>query len=122
MQPHPLDWLSVGETNQARDIVLNARGQSVIEFRSICLSEPPKSELLRFLEAEHNGQLDHNTPRPARLARLQYDVVHYDKSHEYAESVADLSTGRETLQRIVDKKHQPSLTTQASQKPMLKLG
>jgi primary-amine oxidase len=117
IQPHPLDRLSVGETNQARDIVLNARGKSVVEFRSIYLNEPPKAELVRFLEAEHNGQLDHNTPRPTRMARLQYDVVHYDKSHEYAESIVDLNSGRETLHRIVDRKYQPSLTTQVCQEP-----
>lgn len=40
---HPLDQLSIGETRIAREIVLNARGDSIIEFHSIALEETPES-------------------------------------------------------------------------------
>jgi len=110
VRPHPLDQLSISETRKAREIILNARGSSVIEFRSIALEEPPKAELLAFLDVEHNGSLSSRTPRPARVARVQYDLVRADKSHEYTGSLVDLDRKRETLHRVVDKIHQPSLT------------
>ncbi len=109
-KPHPLGQLTINETKIARGIILNARGNSIIEFRAIALEEPPKAEVLAFLDAEHSGSLNSRTRRPARLARVQYDVVHADKSHEYTESVVDLDARRETLHRVVDKMHQPSLT------------
>ena len=109
-RPHPLDQLSISETRAAREMVLNARGNSVIEFRSIALEEPPKAELLAFLDIEHNGSLSCRTRRPARVARVRYDLVRANKGHEYTESLVDLDIKRETLQRVVDKKHQPSLT------------
>ncbi|KAI9871407.1 MAG: hypothetical protein M1830_002949, partial [Pleopsidium flavum] len=109
-RPHPLDQLTVNETKVARETVLNARGNSIIEFRAIALEEPPKAEVLAFLDAEHSGSLSSKTERPTRLARVQYDVVHADKSHEYTESVVDIEARWETLHRVVDKMHQPSLT------------
>ncbi|MCJ1363944.1 hypothetical protein MMC16_003053 [Acarospora aff. strigata] len=109
-RPHPLEQLTASETRVAGETVLTARGKSVIEFRSIALEEPPKAELLAFLDAEHDGILSSRTPRPARIARVAYDLVRADKSHEYTESLVDLDTGRETLHRVVDKMHQPSLT------------
>lgn len=107
---HPLDQLSFSETRTAREIILNARGPSVIEFRSIALEEPPKAELLAFLDVEHKGFLDSQTRRPARVARVKYDLVHADRSHDYIESLVDLDRNKETLHRVVDKIHQPSLT------------
>lgn len=107
---HPLHQLTIDETAIARKTIVNARGSSVIEFRSIALEEPPKAELLAYLDAEHSGSLSSRTRRPARLARVQYDVVRADKSHEYTESVIDIDARRETLHRVVDKMHQPSLT------------
>lgn len=69
-----------------------------------------KHELVPFLEAENSGNLTTSIFRPARLARVQYDVIKADKTHEYTESVIDISSGRETVKRVVDKKHQPSIT------------
>ena len=109
-RPHPLDQLSISETNIARETILDARHNSVIEFRSIALEEPPKAELLAFLDVERNGFLSSRTRRPARVARVQYDVVRADKRHEYAESLVDLDKKSEIFHRVVDKMHQPSLT------------
>ncbi len=112
---HPLDQLTLSETSIARETILHAREQSVIEFRSIFLEEPPKAELVAFLDAEHGGSLSSRTQRPARVARVQYDLVRSDKSHEYAESLVDLEARKETLHRVVDKMHQPSLTMSVPQ-------
>jgi primary-amine oxidase len=109
---HPLEQLSVAESELARETILKARGGNVaIHYRSIFLEEPPKKELCHFLEAEHSGRITSQTPRPARLAKVQYDVVRGDKNHEYTESWVNVISGKEVRQRIVDKVHQPSLTT-----------
>lgn len=108
---HPLDQLSVTESDKARQLIIAARGSdAILQFRSIFLDEPLKKELVPFLEAEHAGSITAQTPRPARLAKIQYDVVKSDKSHEYIESVVDLGTGKETVTRVVDKMHQSSVT------------
>jgi primary-amine oxidase len=108
--PHPFDQLSAEEINCAREIVLQARGRHAIQFRSIFTEEPRKADLVPFLEAEHSGQLTLRTKRPARLARIHYDVIQDDKTHDYTESVVDVEAGKEVLYRVVDKKHQPALT------------
>lgn len=109
-RPHPLHQLSISETRIARETILNARGSSVIEFRSIALEEPPKAELLAFLDVEHNAVLTSRTRRPARVARVQYDLLRAERSHEYTESLVDLDSKSEIFHRVVDKMHQPSLT------------
>ena len=109
--PHPLDQLSVLESDRAREVILKAGGSNVaIQFRSIALEEPPKKELCHFLDLEHTGRLTAHTPRPARLAKVQYDVVRGDKSYEYIESWVDVVKGQEVEQRVVDKAHQAALT------------
>jgi len=110
--PHPLDQLSISESDSARQVVLNARGPNVtIHFRSIFLEEPPKKQLSQFLDLEHAGRLTPQTPRPIRLAKVQYDVVKADRMHEYMESTVDVVSIQEVAQRVVDKTHQAALTT-----------
>jgi primary-amine oxidase len=109
---HPLDQLSVIESDSARGIILKARGPNVaIQFRSIALEEPPKKELIHFLDLEHAGRLTANTTWPARLAKVQYDVVRADRNYEYIESWVDVVKGQEIEQRVIDRVHQPALTT-----------
>ena len=110
--PHPLDQLSICESDSARQAILNARGPNVtIHFRSIYLEEPPKKELSLFLDLEHAGRLTAHSPRPARIARVQYDVVKADKKHEYTESMVDVVSLKELAHRVIDKRHQAALTT-----------
>jgi primary-amine oxidase len=108
--PHPLDQLSSHEIDVAREAIFRARGKCLILFRSIFTQEPAKAELVPFLEAEHSGTLTSSTPRPARQARVQYDIVHDDKSHDYMESVVDIIVGREVVHHVIDRKHQSALT------------
>jgi primary-amine oxidase len=108
--PHPLDPLSTAEFETARQCIISTRGDDVIiKFRAIYLEEPPKHELVLFLEAEHSTGIDSHTPRPTRLAMVLYDVVKSDKSHEYTHSVVDLSSGKEKEHRVIDKIHQAAL-------------
>ncbi|KIW99532.1 uncharacterized protein Z518_11271 [Rhinocladiella mackenziei CBS 650.93] len=106
---HPLDQLSSEEVNIARQAVLDARKATIL-FRNIYTAEPPKAKLIKFLDAEHAGTLTSGTPRPPRQARVQYDVVFEDRSHEYMESVIDIASGTEVDHRQVDKNLQQSLT------------
>ncbi|EXJ93301.1 primary-amine oxidase [Capronia coronata CBS 617.96] len=106
---HPLDQLSGDEVEVARQAVLKVRKAHLI-FRNIYTVEPPKAELVEFLKAEHAGTVSADTPRPPRQARVQYDVVYDDQSHEYLESIVDLATGSEVNLKRVDTGVQQSLT------------
>lgn len=108
--PHPLDHLSVAECDIARQVVLDARGSEVsLYFRSIGLEEPPKNELIKYLETEHAQGVTAQTPRPARLAKVAYDIIKADRSREYTESLVDVQTAKETSRRVVDQVHQAGL-------------
>lgn len=106
---HPFDQLSDHEVDVARDVILKAR-QSLIMFRNIFTVEPPKSQMVKFLAAEHAGTLSADTPRPARQARVQYDVIAQDKNHKYMESVVDLASATEVSNRTLEGKLQQALT------------
>lgn len=113
--PHPLDQLKSHEIDIAREAIIAARGKCLIFFRAIFAQEPAKAELVSFLDAEHSGTLTSSTPRPARQAKVQYDIVHEDKSHDYMESVVDILAEREVVHRVIDQKHQSALTLYVSQ-------
>ncbi|KAF2653868.1 putative copper/topaquinone oxidase [Lophiostoma macrostomum CBS 122681] len=54
---HPFDPLSKNEIQKASQLICAAYpGNSKIDFRSISLYEPEKSEMISFLEAEHSGK------------------------------------------------------------------
>lgn len=108
--PHPLQQLSCQETDKAREAVLKTLATSTaIEFRTIFLKEPNKAQLSPFLDAERHGKLSSNTPRPPRRARVQYDVVHSDRTREYVESVVALDT-EEVVHRSLGKESIAFLT------------
>ncbi|KAH7374839.1 copper amine oxidase [Plectosphaerella cucumerina] len=107
--PHPLSALSIEETNAARDVILAAHKGSVLQFRHIYLLEPPKSEVVAFLELEHAGKVTADTPRPVRTAQVSYDVIGGEKSAEYHETIVDLRQGKVVGTKIVDQMHQASL-------------
>ncbi|TQN68826.1 Copper amine oxidase 1 [Colletotrichum shisoi] len=97
MAPHPLAALTRDEFKTARDIVTNLYGSdSTLFYRAIFLQEPKKADLVPFLQAEHAGTITDETPRPRRLARLQYDVIRTtSKLPEHTQSVVDLGSGKE---------------------------
>ncbi|KAL1993939.1 hypothetical protein VTN49DRAFT_2608 [Thermomyces lanuginosus] len=93
MPPHPLKPLSIEETLTARNVIRNAYPEKVkIFFRSIYAQEPPKDELVTFLELEHSGRLTDSTPRPARLAKCQYDVIDSEKVPVFHDDVVNVET------------------------------
>ncbi len=110
VQTHPLIPLSIEESHRVRDIVLGSHKSSIIDFRTISLEEPPKAELQPFLELENSGKLEASTPRPARLARANYDVIGRDKIAKYCESLIDVRSGRVVDQTVVEKPAHAALT------------
>lgn len=108
--PHPLSALSLEETNRARDIVLAAHPGSVLDFRQNYLWEPPKADVVKFLELEHSGALTASSPRPARCAQVFYDVIGGSAKAQYYESVVDLGLGKIVDQKVIGSEHQASLT------------
>ncbi|KAF2722949.1 hypothetical protein K431DRAFT_302204 [Polychaeton citri CBS 116435] len=109
IRPHPLKLLSVKETEAARQILLDEHQGELVILREIYLQEPSKVELLKFLEVEHAGKVSDSTPRPARLAKCQYDVVGGDKIPYYHESVVDVEKGIRVKHEVVGKEFQASL-------------
>ncbi|TQV94604.1 copper amine oxidase 1 [Cordyceps javanica] len=109
--PHPLSALSADEVRQARDIILKLHPGSVVDFRVIYVLEPPKADVVRFLDAEHAGTLTPDTPRPPRLAQLKYDVIGGDGDTPslYHESVVDLVAGKRIVNQVIESKYQASL-------------
>jgi len=108
--PHPLQMLSVQETEQARDVVLASHPDHVIEFRQVDLKEPSKKDLTSFLQIEHEGKLSQSTPRPPRLAKCHYDIIATDRTIQYHESIIDLEQGIMLEKIVVGKEFCPSLT------------
>lgn len=108
--PHPLDPLSIDESNIIRKAVLDAQNfNAVIKFRTIALEEPPKDELIRFLDLEHSNLLTSSSPRPARIAKVQFDVIRSSSDYDYVESWIDIAKGAEVKHRLVDKLHQAGI-------------
>jgi primary-amine oxidase len=108
--PHPLSPLRIGESHYAAHIVRSMHSQSIIDFRTISLEEPPKAELQPFLELENNGLLLPNTPRPSRVARVTYDVIGSDKLAKYYETLVDIRKGNVISNEVVEKPAHAALT------------
>lgn len=105
---HPLRNLSVQETQQAKDILLNEHSGELVIVREIWLSEPPKQILKKYLELEHSGSLTDSSLRPARCAAAQYDVVGSDKIPYFHEAVVDIEKKTFVKHEIISKEqHAP---------------
>ena len=111
MQPHPLSILTEEETNVARNAVIAGHPDTVIDFRQIFLNEPPKVQLREFLALEHSGRLSPTSPRPARLALCQYDVIGADRVPSFHEALVDVALGKKVKHQVIGKEHHASLTT-----------
>ena len=108
---HPLSALTVDETNVARDVIINAHSGASIYFRIISLLEPPKAELIKFLDIEHSGKLSDSTQRPARVAEVKYDAIEEgSKVPVYTESWVDIGKKEVTKTNVISTEFHASLT------------
>ncbi|KAF9871482.1 copper amine oxidase [Colletotrichum karsti] len=68
-KPHPFDPLTPVEISYAAEITRKSSENEQIFFRAISLAEPPKNEMVEFLDGEHSGSQD--LSYPPRRARVQ---------------------------------------------------
>ncbi|KAF1968069.1 hypothetical protein BU23DRAFT_558769 [Bimuria novae-zelandiae CBS 107.79] len=67
--PHPFDPLTPSEINKAAEVVRSRYTGQDVSFKVITLKEPPKNEMIAFLDHEHR-QLPHQWI-PIRCARVE---------------------------------------------------
>ncbi|KAK2593087.1 hypothetical protein QQS21_009217 [Conoideocrella luteorostrata] len=87
-RPHPFDPLTPNEITKAADIVKALFTHNVPNFRYITLQEPPKQDMMAYLENHGAERL-----RPARAARIQVIVPETDKTTALQELLVDLDKG-----------------------------
>lgn len=68
-------------------------------FRVITLQEPPKNQMIQFLDKEHRKQP--TGPAPARCARIEVVVKAYNGDNELFELLVDLDQ-----EKVIAKQHQ----------------
>jgi primary-amine oxidase len=66
--------------------------------------------LTQYLDLEHSYQLSRDTPQPARLARVHYDVTGGSKVPIYYESIVEIETNQLLSCEIVGSEVHASLT------------
>lgn len=86
---HPLAPLSASELLSAASLVKASwPAHADLHFKVVTLKEPPKEEVLKYLEAEHSRS---SLPAMSRKAFVNYYIRNSSKFHE---AVVDLSSGR----------------------------
>ncbi|KAF7673292.1 copper methylamine oxidase precursor [Alternaria burnsii] len=86
---HPLSALSASELRNAAAIIKASwPAHTDVHFKVVTLQEPPKAEVLKYLEAEHSGK---PVPSISRKAFVNYYIRNTSKFHE---AVVDLTSGR----------------------------
>ncbi|KAF2108826.1 amine oxidase [Lophiotrema nucula] len=84
---HPLDPLTPSEITSAAAIVRNYFPGASLIFRAITLSEPPKKELIPYLQAERLGE--HLPSPPPRVAQIQF---YLENATQYRKARVDLGS------------------------------
>ncbi|CAN9444012.1 unnamed protein product [Alternaria alternata] len=86
---HPLSALSASELRNAAAIIKASwPTHTDLHFKVVTLQEPPKAEVLKYLEAEHSSK---PVPSISRKAFVNYYIRNTSKFHE---AVVDLTSGR----------------------------
>ncbi|KAJ9625187.1 hypothetical protein H2204_010574 [Knufia peltigerae] len=96
---HPFDPLAPYEISKAASIVRPHFGAQDPNFRVITLQEPPKNQMILFLDKEHRNQPLGEAPR--RCARVELVVVGSDNHNELFDLLVDLDNDK-----VIAKKHQ----------------
>ncbi|KAF2088583.1 hypothetical protein K490DRAFT_64632 [Saccharata proteae CBS 121410] len=85
---HPLAPLTADEITAAATIIKAVWPENTnLHYKVITLEEPPKAQVLPYLDAEHSGS---PLPRISRKAFINYYIRNTNKYHE---AIVDLSTG-----------------------------
>ncbi|EER26360.1 hypothetical protein D8B26_003276 [Coccidioides posadasii str. Silveira] len=97
--PHPFDPLSPDEITLVVQAVKKAYAGKNVIFRVVTLAEPPKAEMVPFLEAEHASK---PVAPPSRTAMVQF---YLDDSSDFREIRVDLSSREVTEELKLTGKH-----------------
>ncbi|OMP85109.1 Copper amine oxidase 1 [Diplodia seriata] len=85
---HPLAPLTGDEIKAASAIIQGAWPQGTnLHFKAVTLEEPPKAEVVPYLEAEHSG-----APRP-NIRRKAFVNYYIRNTNKYHEAIVDLGAG-----------------------------
>ncbi|KAM0228999.1 hypothetical protein ACHAPO_010274 [Fusarium lateritium] len=99
---HPLDPATAEEIEQATTIVKQFFYGIPLHFKAVGLDEPPKRELVAYLEAEHSG-----APLPA-LPRRIFAMWYIHRTPRLFEAVVDITNGKiESYQELPRDFHGP---------------
>lgn len=90
-------------TIKASGIIRNALVGSDILFRVITLCEPPKKEMILFLESEHTSS--EQKPHPARIAKVQAYVGSSSGKPIFTEFMVDIDAKKITRKEELPGKH-----------------
>ncbi|KAF2009154.1 hypothetical protein BU24DRAFT_428676 [Aaosphaeria arxii CBS 175.79] len=101
--PHPFDPLVPKEIEKAAQVVRSKFAGQDINFRVITLKEPPKEEMIKFLDLEHAKQPFHNIP--ARIARVEIVTKTTSGASALFELHIDLGHGSISKQQLLEGKH-----------------
>lgn len=81
--PHPLAPLSATEITAAADLVRSIwPAQTDLHFKVVTLEEPPKSDVLQYLDAERSGKAVPNIPRTAFINYYIRNTVRLPRSYD----------------------------------------
>ncbi|KAJ6150626.1 hypothetical protein N7471_001825 [Penicillium samsonianum] len=100
---HPFDPLGPREITKATKVVQELLHRKSFNFRVITLKEPPKQEMIAFLEREHLEQPQ--VSRPARIAHIQVIVRSDSGPNELTELLVDLDRSAVVHREILVGKH-----------------
>ncbi|GFF39116.1 copper amine oxidase 1 [Aspergillus udagawae] len=100
MMPHPLDPLSPAEISVAVRHLNNAYPSDKLVFRVVTLLEPPKAQMIPYLEAERSGKRDVTAPK--RSAFVQF---YKNTTADFREVHLELGTGNITKEKDLAGRH-----------------
>ncbi|KAJ4289022.1 hypothetical protein N0V90_011364 [Kalmusia sp. IMI 367209] len=103
LELHPFDPLTPSEISHAAEVVRSRFVDQDINFRVITLKEPPKNEMLRFLDQEHRKLPAQRIP--LRCARVEITLQSVTGGNELHEIHVDLTKSSILKQQMLKGKH-----------------
>ncbi|RYN19605.1 Copper amine oxidase 1 [Alternaria arborescens] len=101
--PHPLDPLTPEEITKVGNAAQSSFEGQALNFRVITLREPPKDELVTYLEAEHRR--DQALPKISRCARVEILVRSKNGANDLFELIVAIDSNNVIAKQHLEGKH-----------------
>ncbi|CAN9121785.1 unnamed protein product [Alternaria alternata] len=101
--PHPLDPLTPEEITKVANAAQSSFEGQALNFRVITLREPPKDELVTYLEAEHRR--DQALPKIRRCARVEILVRSKNGANDLFELIVAIDSNNVIGKQHLEGKH-----------------